>query len=318
MPVLRIATRESRLALWQAHHVAGALRRAWPGLDVEILGMSTRGDQVLDQALSAIGGKGLFTKELETALLEGRADLAVHSLKDVPMSLAPEFELAAVMAREDPRDALVSERFDSLEALPQGARVGSSSLRRSAQLLARRPDLNILPCRGNLDTRLRKLAEGQYEAIILASAGLKRLGMVEKIREVQAQTLSLPAPAQGVLGIEIRSADDNARRYVSALEHPETRLVISAERALSERLGGSCKMPLAAYAEWCSGPQGEPEMELRAELLSLNGQVKVQSRRRARIASVQEARDMGMALADELLKSGGQDILASLQASEPS
>lgn len=245
-----IATRESRLALWQAEHVQALLRERF-GLAVELLGMTTRGDQILDRALSKVGGKGLFVKELETALEEGRAHLAVHSLKDVPMDLPAGFELAAVMAREDPRDAFVSPRFASLDDLPQGARVGTSSLRRVVQLKARRPDLVIEPLRGNLDTRLRKLDEGQYDAIVLAAAGLKRLGLAGRIRAAFAVDAMIPCAGQGALGLEIRAdAPGSLREALAALVDRPTLLAVTAERAVSRALGGSCSMPLAAHAHW--------------------------------------------------------------------
>ncbi|MFM1989558.1 MAG: porphobilinogen deaminase [Pseudomonadota bacterium] len=245
---LVIATRESRLALWQAHHVRDRLRELYPACDVQLLGMTTMGDQVLDRSLNEIGGKGLFTKELEVALADGRADLAVHSLKDVPMELPEGFELAAVMRREDPRDAFVSPRFASLDALPQGARVGTSSLRRAAQLSERRPDLQILPLRGNLDTRLRKLDAGDYDAIVLAAAGLKRLGLADRIRDVMPPATSLPAPGQGALGIEILSGRRDVRAWLAPLVDRRTWLEVTAERSVSRALGGSCRIPLAAYA----------------------------------------------------------------------
>jgi hydroxymethylbilane synthase len=246
---LLIATRESRLALWQAEHVQ-ALLKARFGLDVGLLGMTTRGDQILDRTLSKVGGKGLFVKELETALEEGRAHLAVHSLKDVPMELPDGFALAAVLEREDPRDALVSNTFASLAALPQGAKVGTSSLRRVVLLRALRPDLLIEPLRGNLDTRLRKLDEGQYDAIVLAAAGLKRLGLAERIRAVFDVTEMLPAAGQGALGIEVLADAGPLRAQLADLIHRPTWLAVHAERAVSRALGGSCSMPLAAHAMW--------------------------------------------------------------------
>ena len=246
MSKLIIATRESRLALWQAEHVQALLGTL--GHQVDLLGMTTKGDQILDRALSQVGGKGLFVKELEVALDEGRADLAVHSLKDVPMSLPEGFSLACVMEREDPRDAFVSNRYDSLDALPQGAVVGTSSLRRVALLRSLRPDLKIEPLRGNLDTRLRKLDDGVYDAIVLAAAGLKRLGLAERIRTVFETTEMLPAAGQGALGIEIRAGRDDVVQALSHLMDTKTWLVVSAERAVSRVMGGSCSMPLAAHA----------------------------------------------------------------------
>ena len=241
-----IATRESRLALWQAEHVKALLIQQ--GHDVTLLGMTTKGDQILDRSLSKVGGKGLFVKELETALEEGRADLAVHSLKDVPMELPPGFSLACVMEREDPRDAWVSSRYATVKDLPQGAVVGTSSLRRVALLRALRPDLKIEPLRGNLDTRLKKLDEGQYDGIVLAAAGLKRLGLEGRIRQVFDPSDMLPAAGQGALGIEIPQEREDVAQALAHLIHLPTFLAVSAERAVSRMMGGSCSMPLAAHA----------------------------------------------------------------------
>jgi len=244
-----IATRESPLAMWQAEHVQARLRELHAGTAVELLGMTTRGDQILDRALSAVGGKGLFIKELEVALLEGRAHLAVHSLKDVPMELAPEFRLAAVMEREDPRDCFVSPRHAQLSALPHGARVGTSSLRRELMLRVRYPHLQVLPVRGNVNTRLAKLDRGEFDALIMAAAGLKRLGFAERIRQILPTDEFLPAPGQGALGIEVIAASRAAADAVAPLEHAATRATTAAERAVSRGLGGSCQVPLAAHAE---------------------------------------------------------------------
>ena len=243
---LIIATRESRLALWQAEHVKARLEQL--GHEVTLLGMTTRGDQILDRSLSKVGGKGLFVKELEVALEEGRADLAVHSLKDVPMELPDGFSLACVMEREDPRDAFVSSHHASLASLPVGAVVGTSSLRRMVLLRALRPDLRIEPLRGNLDTRLRKLDEGQYDAIVLAAAGLKRLGLGARIRATFEPAEMLPAAGQGALGIEVRSDRQDVMDALAPLSHASTWLTVSAERAVSRTMGGSCSMPLAAFA----------------------------------------------------------------------
>jgi hydroxymethylbilane synthase len=244
-----IATRESRLALWQAEHVR-ALLQARFGLAVELLGMTTRGDQILDRALSKVGGKGLFVKELETALEDGRAHLAVHSLKDVPMDLPAGFVLAAVLEREDPRDAFVSNRHADLAALPHGAVVGTSSLRRVVQLLAARPDLRIEPLRGNLDTRLRKLDDGGFDAIVLAAAGLMRLGLGARIRSRFDLRQMVPAAGQGALGIEVREEATALRELLTQVTDRATFLATAAERAVSRALGGSCSMPLAAHAVW--------------------------------------------------------------------
>jgi hydroxymethylbilane synthase len=241
-----IATRESRLALWQAEHVK-ALLETRLGWQVELLGMTTLGDQILDRSLSKVGGKGLFVKELETALIDGRADIAVHSLKDVPMDLPPGFALACVLEREDPRDALVSNHFESLAALPPGAVVGTSSLRRLVLLKSLRPDLKIEPLRGNLDTRLRKLDEGHYQAIVLAAAGLKRLGLAARIRQAFDPDQMLPAAGQGALGIEVRADRQDLLDALAPLAHMPTWLAVTAERTVSRAMGGSCSMPLAAF-----------------------------------------------------------------------
>ena len=246
-----IATRESRLALWQAEHVRELLRQRL-GLGAQLLGMTTRGDQILDRSLSKVGGKGLFVKELETALEEGRAHLAVHSLKDVPMDLPAGFELAAVLEREDPRDAFVSNRYASLAELPHGARIGTSSLRRVVQLGALRPDLDVQPLRGNLDTRLRKLDEGEFDAIVLAAAGLKRLGLAQRIRAHFEPDQMLPCAGQGALGIEVRADAHALLEQLGTLTDRPTWLAVQAERAVSRALGGSCSMPLAAHATWAN------------------------------------------------------------------
>jgi hydroxymethylbilane synthase len=243
-----IATRESRLALWQAEHVQALLQEK--GHAVSLLGMTTRGDQILDKSLSKVGGKGLFVKELELALEEGRADIAVHSLKDVPMDLPEGFVLACVLEREDPRDALVSPRYASLDELPQGAVVGTSSLRRVVLLRALRPDLRIEPLRGNLDTRLRKLDEGQYDAIVLAAAGLKRLGLESRIRVAFDPDTMLPAAGQGALGVEVRADRADLIALLASLSCRSDWLATAAERAVSRSMGGSCSMPLAAHARW--------------------------------------------------------------------
>jgi hydroxymethylbilane synthase len=249
MPPWIIATRESPLALWQAEHVRDRLRQLHPGASVELLGMTTRGDQILDRALSKVGGKGLFIKELEVALADGRAHIAVHSLKDVPMQLAPQYRLAAVLAREDPRDCFVSPRYESLEAMPAGGVVGTSSLRRELMLRAAFPKLDIRPVRGNVGTRLRKLDAGEFDALLMAAAGLKRLGLADRIRQILPTSQFLPAPGQGALGIEVLADDAAAADLVAPLEDAATRACTAAERAVSRLLGGSCEVPLAAYAE---------------------------------------------------------------------
>jgi hydroxymethylbilane synthase len=250
MPLsITIATRESRLAMWQAEHVR-ALLQTRLGAEVALLGMTTRGDQILDRTLSKVGGKGLFVKELEAALEEGRANLAVHSLKDVPMDLPPGFVLGAVLERADPRDAFVSNMHANLQALPQGARVGTSSLRRAVQLKALRPDLLIEPLRGNLDTRLRKLDAGHHDAIVLAAAGLERLGLSARIRSMFEPAQMMPSAGQGALGLEVREDAAALREALAGLVHRPTWLAVQAEREVSRALGGSCSMPLAAHARW--------------------------------------------------------------------
>ena len=304
-----IATRESRLALWQAHHVQGRLA-ALQGRPVELLGMTTKGDQILDRALSKVGGKGLFVKELELALEDGRADLAVHSLKDVPMDLPEGFELAAVLEREDPRDAFVSPRYADLDALPQGAVVGTSSLRRIVQLRALRPDLRIEPLRGNLDTRLSKLDAGQFDAIVLAAAGLKRLGLGERIRSVFAPERMLPAAGQGALGIEIRAGRADLAEALQPLLHAPTWLAAHAERAVSRALGGSCSMPLAAYATW----QGDT-LTLRAALGHANADGRLlRAQAQALRPDTAAAEALGLHVAQQLQDAGGAQWLAPASA----
>ena len=303
---LIIATRESRLALWQAEHVRALLQQRL-GASVTLLGMTTRGDQILDRTLSKVGGKGLFVKELETALEEGRAHLAVHSLKDVPMVLPEGFALAAILEREDPRDAFVSNQFENLEALPQGARVGTSSLRRVVQLRALRPDLRIEPLRGNLDTRLRKLDEGQYDAIVLAAAGLKRLGLEHRIRMHFDEAQMVPCAGQGALGIEVRAADELLIAQLADLAHAPTWLAVEAERAVSRALGGSCSMPLAAHARF------DAEGQLRLQVVLGDGEQPERTLLRAEVAAPvadeSAARALGRQAADALRAQGADDYL---------
>jgi hydroxymethylbilane synthase len=297
---LVIATRESRLALWQAEHVQALLRQR--GLSVELLGMTTKGDQILDRTLSKVGGKGLFVKELEVALEEGRAHIAVHSLKDVPMELPAGFALACVMEREDPRDAFVSPHYASLAQLPQGAVVGTSSLRRQVLLHALRPDLKIVPLRGNLDTRLRKLDEGQYDAIVLAAAGLKRLKMDERIRSIFEPEEMLPAAGQGALGIEIRSDREDLRLALQSLVDMPTWLRVTAERAVSRGMGGSCSVPLAAYATL----EGDT-LFIRAAWGDPDGQLPlVRAEQRAVVTTLAQADAVGLAIAQALQAAGAQ------------
>jgi len=289
-----IATRESRLALWQANHVKALLEQQ--GHQVTLLGMTTQGDQILDRSLSKVGGKGLFVKELETALEDGKADLAVHSLKDVPMELPPGFELACVMEREDPRDAWVSAKYATLQDLPLGATVGTSSLRRMALVRALRPDLKIEPLRGNLDTRLRKLDDGLYDGIVLAAAGLKRLGLGERIRAIFETTEMLPAAGQGALGIEVRAGRDDVVKALSHLMDTKTWLTVSAERAVSRVMGGSCSMPLAAHAVF-SGDV----LEIRAAWGDPEGQKSlVHAQDKASVTDTGSAVRLGEAVAQQL------------------
>jgi len=296
---LVIATRESALALWQAEHVRAHLSRLYPHAAVELLGMTTQGDQVLDRPLAAIGGKGLFIKELEVAMSEGRADLAVHSLKDVPMELPDGFALAAIGAREDPRDAFVSNRYTTLASLPPGAIVGTSSLRREAQLRERFPQLRVAPLRGNVNTRLRKLDEGQYDAIILAAAGLKRLGFGDRICDLIDPADSLPAPGQGALGLECRADRADVIAALAPLGDTATALATAAERAFSRALSGSCRTPLAAYGEWQEGT-----LWLRGLIASPDGSEVMRGERAAGIVDADGADALGIELAGELIARG--------------
>ncbi len=301
---LIIATRESALALWQARHMRDRLMALHPGLKVELLGMTTQGDRILDVTLSKIGGKGLFVKELEQALQDGRADLAVHSLKDVPMVLPEGFALAAIGEREDPRDAFVSGNYRQLSELPPGAAVGTSSLRRESQLRARYPHLDIRPLRGNVNTRLRKLDEGQYAAIILAAAGLKRLGFAERIAAVLEPEQSLPAAGQGALGIEIRADRKDLEPLLSPLHHAETAACVRAEREVSRQLGGSCQVPLGAYAIMRKG-----ELFLRGFVASPDGTAFLHSEV---AGSPENPESLGRQLAQALRSQGADAILAAL------
>ncbi|HVR81702.1 MAG TPA: hydroxymethylbilane synthase [Luteimonas sp.] len=301
MSLLRIATRKSPLALWQSEHVAAALRAVHPGLVVELVPMSTRGDEVLDRSLAAIGGKGLFLKELELAMQRGEADCAVHSLKDVPMELEPGFALAAILQRADHADAFVSNRFDDFDALPQRARVGTSSLRRQAQLRARRPDLQLLDLRGNVNTRLAKLDAGDYDAIVLACAGLQRLGFAARIRARLDAPQWLPAPAQGAIAIECRDDDAQTHALFAALDHADTRTCVEAERAMNRALHGSCHVPVAAYAH------------LDGQHLYLAGLVGSAGDGRLVRAHAQGRGDMpeglGLEVAEKLLAQGARELI---------
>ncbi|WP_322994891.1 hydroxymethylbilane synthase [Castellaniella sp.] len=305
-PPLRlvIATRASRLALWQAHHVQARLQSLYPDCQVELLEMTTRGDQILDRTLSKVGGKGLFVKELETALLDGRADLAVHSLKDVPVDLGQPFELAAILDRADPYDALVSNTVASLDELPAGAVLGTSSLRREAQLRARYPELQVRPLRGNLDTRLAKLDRGEYAAIVLAAAGLQRLDLAQRIRAVLPVDLSLPAAGQGALGIETLASRTELRTWLAPLANLQDSACTLAERAVSRTLGGSCQVPLAAYAIL-----QDDQLFLRALVAEPDGSRVL----RAEIhGAIDQAESLGVLVARDLIAQGADQILARL------
>ncbi len=299
-----IATRESPLALWQAHHIKDKVGALYPGASINILGMTTSGDQILDTPLALIGGKGLFVKELEVAMQAGRADFAVHSMKDVPMTLPQGFVLAAIGEREDPRDALVSNHYKNLADLPKGAVVGTSSLRRQALLKSRYPHLKIEPLRGNLQTRLRKLDEGQYAAIILAAAGLKRLNLATRIASVLEPSISLPAVGQGALGLECLATREDVLALLEPLNHPDTAACVHAERAFSRRLSGSCQTPLGGYAEIQDGM-----LRLEGFVADLEGKRFVHG---VHSGAPQDADAIGIALADMLIAQGADKILAEL------
>ncbi|MBW9266845.1 MAG: hydroxymethylbilane synthase [Candidatus Thiodiazotropha sp. (ex. Lucinisca nassula)] len=301
---ITIATRKSPLAMWQAEHVAAELKRVHPDIRVELMGMTTQGDKILDTPLAKIGGKGLFIKELEQGLISGEADIAVHSMKDVPVELPPGLHLPVIMQREDPRDAFVSNRYQSIDQLPQGACVGTSSLRRQCQLAEVRPDLVINSLRGNVNTRLRKLDDGEYDAIILAAAGLKRLGFEDRITALIGPEQSLPAIGQGAVGIECRVDDPRVNDLITQLHHAETAYCVGAERAMNQRLNGGCQVPIAGYAMlesgnlWLRGLVGEPDGSR-----IIRGEVE---------GKTQEARAMGEGLADRLLEWGADGILKAL------
>ncbi len=305
---LVIASRESMLAMWQAEHIKGRLKALYPDCEVEILGMTTRGDQILDRTLSKIGGKGLFIKELEQALQDGRADLAVHSIKDVPMELPEGFALAAIGERASPFDAFVSNQYARLEEMPEGAIVGTSSLRREAQLRAKFPHLTIKPLRGNVQTRLSKLDNGDYDAVILAAAGLQRLGLGGRIREILSPADSLPAAGQGALGIEIAARRTDLADILRPLNHEETAACVTAERALARALGGSCQVPLAAYCVMEDG------------LLTLNGLVGHPDGSVIIEASAQApaayADALGRAVAKRLADDGAEELIAAVLAEQ--
>ena len=296
-----IATRESQLALWQANNVKASLEALYPEINVELLGMTTKGDQILDSPLSKIGGKGLFVKELEKALLDGEADIAVHSMKDVPMEFPEGLGLSVICEREDPTDAFVSNTYNSIEERPQGAVVGTSSLRRSCQLQMHRPDLVIKNLRGNVNTRLRKLDEGEYDAIILATAGLVRLEMADRIKTRISDTFSLPAGGQGAMGIECRSDDAELIKLLAPLQHQETAYRVIAERAVNKRLNGGCQAPIACFALL----EGD-ELFIRGLVGSTDGKRMVRGEIRG---DKTNAEALGIQLAEQLLTDGAQALL---------
>ncbi|MDN2488437.1 hydroxymethylbilane synthase [Kosakonia sacchari] len=302
--VLRIATRQSPLALWQAHYVKERLEASHPGLTVELVPMVTRGDVILDTPLAKVGGKGLFVKELELALLENRADIAVHSMKDVPVDFPQGLGLVTICERDDPRDAFVSNRYNSLDELPAGSIVGTSSLRRQCQLAEHRPDLVIRSLRGNVGTRLSKLDNGDYDAIILAVAGLNRLGLNSRVRTALPPETSLPAVGQGAVGVECRLDDTRTRALLAPLNHDDTAVRVKAERAMNTRLEGGCQVPIGSYAElidggiWLRGLVGAPD-----------GSIMVRGERRG---CLEDAEQLGISLAEELLDNGARAILAEI------
>ncbi|MFW1773917.1 hydroxymethylbilane synthase [Acinetobacter seifertii] len=304
MKTLKIATRQSPLALWQAEHIRARLQELHPDLTVELVKFVTQGDKILDTPLAKIGGKGLFVKELEAALLDGRADLAVHSMKDVPMALPEGLTLAVICEREDPLDAFVSNQFEKFADLPQGARVGTSSLRRKSQILKQRPDLQIIDLRGNVGTRLGKLDDGQYDAIILASAGLKRLGLENRIRHTIEPNVSLPAVGQGALGLECRADDQEILALIQPLLHIETDVCVRAERAFNAYLEGGCQVPIAGYATLQDG-----KIHIEGRVGSVDGQTLLRAELNDEI---QNAQQLGENLARNLLEQGAGDLLKAL------
>lgn len=308
---VRIATRKSLLALWQAEYVKAQLEHHHPQIEVELIGLTTRGDKILDTPLAKIGGKGLFVKELETALLEGEADIAVHSMKDVPMAFPEGLGLAVICPREKPTDAFVSNHYASLAALPQGAVVGTSSLRRQALIQEQRPDLRIETLRGNVQTRLSKLDDGQYDAIILATAGLVRLGLEDRIRTELAEDICLPAGGQGAVGIESRSADAAINALLAPLHDPETACCVLAERAMNRRLEGGCQVPIACYATL---DQHTGQIHLRGLVAKPDGSTVLRDEERG---PAEQAEAIGLRVAERLLAAGADEILQAVYASAP-
>ncbi|WP_035359162.1 hydroxymethylbilane synthase [Acinetobacter calcoaceticus] len=304
MKTLKIATRQSPLALWQAEYIRARLQELHPDLTVELVKFVTQGDKILDTPLAKIGGKGLFVKELEAALLDGRADLAVHSMKDVPMALPEGLTLAVICEREDPLDAFVSNQFEKFADLPQGAKVGTSSLRRKSQILKQRPDLQIIDLRGNVGTRLAKLDDGEYDAIILASAGLKRLGLSERIRHCLTPDISLPAVGQGALGLECRAADSEVLALIQPLLHQETDVCVRAERAFNAYLEGGCQVPIAGYATLHNG-----QIHIEGRVGSADGQTLLRAELTDEASNAQQ---LGENLARNLLDQGAGELLKAL------
>ncbi|ENV95954.1 porphobilinogen deaminase [Acinetobacter calcoaceticus ANC 3680] len=304
MKTLKIATRQSPLALWQAEYIRARLQELHPDLTVELVKFVTQGDKILDTPLAKIGGKGLFVKELEAALLDGRADLAVHSMKDVPMALPEGLTLAVICEREDPLDAFVSNQFEKFADLPQGAKVGTSSLRRKSQILKQRPDLQIIDLRGNVGTRLAKLDDGQYDAIILASAGLKRLGLSERIRHCLTPDISLPAVGQGALGLECRAADNEVLALIQPLLHQETDVCVRAERAFNAYLEGGCQVPIAGYATLQNG-----QIHIEGRVGSADGQTLLRAELTDEASNAQQ---LGENLARNLIDQGAGELLKAL------
>ena len=300
--IIRIATRQSPLALWQAEHVAALLEQTFPNVKTELVKMVTRGDKILDAPLAKIGGKGLFVKELEQGMLEGNADIAVHSMKDVPIEFPDGLHLAAILEREDPTDAFVSNHFQTLDDLPENARIGTSSLRRQCQIKARFPKAEILSLRGNVNTRLAKLDAGDYDAIILASAGLKRLGMENRIRQSLPTEISLPACGQGAIGIECRVDDVEINEMLKALHHEETAICVTAERAMNAKLNGGCQVPIAGFAQLENG-----EIFMRALVGNPAGDLIYRAEKRGNSAV-----EIGESIADDLLTQGAAEILKAL------
>lgn len=304
MKTLKIATRQSPLALWQAEHIRFRLNELYPDLTVELVKFVTQGDKILDTPLAKIGGKGLFVKELEAALLDGRADLAVHSMKDVPMHLPENLSLAVICEREDPLDAFVSNQYSNFDELPLGAKVGTSSLRRKCQILQLRPDLEIIDLRGNVGTRLSKLDDGLYDAIILASAGLKRLGLADRIRHSLDPVVSLPAVGQGALGLECRENDHELLALIQPLQHQETSICVRAERAFNAYLEGGCQVPIAGYATLVNG-----QLKIEGRVGSVDGKTLLKETLEG---SADEAEQLGEQLAQRLLAQGAGELLKAL------